>query len=34
MRATLSKQKGNNAHKDILLHAHSVLPREETLATP
>ena len=33
MRAILSEQKGNIAHKDILLHAHSVLPREEKLAT-
>lgn len=34
MRATLSKQKGNIPHKDIQLHEHSVLPREEKLATP
>ncbi len=34
MRANLSKQKGNILHKDIQLHEHSVLPREEKLATP
>ncbi|MBB4195258.1 putative DNA-binding protein with PD1-like motif [Rhizobium aethiopicum] len=34
MRATLSRQKGNIAHKDILLHAHAILSREEKLATP
>jgi hypothetical protein len=34
MRTTLSKQKGNMAHKDILPHEHSLLPREEKLATP
>lgn len=34
MRATLSEQKGNIPHKDIQLHEHSVLPREEKLATP
>ncbi|MBB2715068.1 UNVERIFIED_ORG: hypothetical protein GGE64_000157 [Rhizobium etli] len=33
MRATLSKQKGKIAHKDILPHEFSVLPREEKLAT-
>ncbi|EJC66672.1 hypothetical protein Rleg5DRAFT_2393 [Rhizobium leguminosarum bv. viciae WSM1455] len=34
MRATLSEQKGKIPHKDIQLHEHSVLPREEKLATP
>jgi hypothetical protein len=34
MRAILSKQKGNIAHKDILPHEYSVLPREEKRATP
>lgn len=34
MRATLSTQKGNIAHKDILPHEYSVRPREEKLATP
>ncbi|MBB4233933.1 hypothetical protein GGD57_000471 [Rhizobium esperanzae] len=34
MRATLSKQKGNIAHKDIQPHEHFVLPCEEKLATP
>ncbi|MBY3466696.1 hypothetical protein HFN80_22340 [Rhizobium laguerreae] len=34
MRANLSEQKGNILHKDIQLHEHSVLPREEKLATP
>ncbi|RXT24387.1 hypothetical protein B5P46_21145 [Rhizobium leguminosarum] len=34
MRATLSEQKGIIPHKDIQLHEHFVLPREEKLATP
>ncbi len=34
MRATLSVQKGKIPHKDIQLHEHFVLPREEKLATP
>ncbi|MBB4478094.1 hypothetical protein GGE46_000635 [Rhizobium etli] len=34
MRAILSKQKGNIAHKDILPHEYSLLPREEKRATP
>ncbi|MBB3351738.1 hypothetical protein FHT70_001656 [Rhizobium sp. BK049] len=34
MRATLSRQKGNIAHKEVLPHEYSVLSREEKLATP
>jgi hypothetical protein len=33
MRAILSEQKGNIPHKDIQLHEHFVLSREEKLAT-
>ncbi|TCU17389.1 hypothetical protein EV132_104418 [Rhizobium sullae] len=34
MKANLSNQKGNIAHKDIPLHAQSVPPREEKPAAP
>lgn len=34
MKATLSDQKGDITHKDILLHEHSVPAREEKHAAP